>query len=220
MILNELKASWQAYDTRVTARPTLPAVALHRAIHQRSRSRLAYLSRLQLVSLVLNVLWVILLAVVVATNPFGFGHPAQLLPFGALAVCISVVVFFSARSYRQMQQVELSHLNLEHALRQVITLFEKPWTHLRWTIALLMAAAAVLPVSFLPAYIQWLGFWPAVAGTVGLVASLSVMYYLIFRSTAFQQAFEAFFQKELADLAALKSTAAELHDASNTTKHS
>lgn len=212
MILNELKASWQAYDTHVTARPLLPSDALHRAIHHRSRSRLAYLSRLQLVSVVLNMLWVILLAMVVATNPFGFAHPAQLLPFGALAVCISVVVFFSARSYRQMQQVNMSHQHLERALRQVIALFEQPWTHLRWTVALLMSAAAMLPLSFLPAYIQWLGFWPAVAGTAGLVAALGLLYYFIFRSTAFQRVFEEWFKQELAELATLKSTAAELNN--------
>lgn len=211
MNLTELKTAWHEYDVKLKAVNTINEKIILSMIRERSSSRLSRIENIYRFTFVSNTIWVLLIMAAVLSNPFDFTHPAQYIPMVVVGFCLIVLLVLSIRSYRELKMVDMHHSSLGESLRKIIVIFERPWKHIKQNIVLMMVAATLFPLSFLPRAIEASGLWRGLAYELTPIVVVAVVIYFISLKTGlFKERYAGTFRNDLQELQELKSMSSEL----------
>ena len=211
MNLTELKAAWHEYDDKLKAVNTISDKIILSMIRERSSSRLSTIENVYRFTFVSNTIWILLILASIASNPFDFTHPVQYIPMTVVGISLVIFLGISLRSYRDLKKVDIRNSPLAESLKQIIVIFEKPWKYIKQNIILMMVAASLFPLSFLPRAIEAAGLWSALLYELTpIVVVALVMYFISIKTGLFKERYAATFRNDLQDLEELKSMSSEL----------
>jgi hypothetical protein len=214
MSLDELKTTWKQYDLRLQSTQLINEKIIVSMIVDRSDSRLSRVKR----KYTLGIAWMLIcLAAGVAVwigNPFDYRIWFQYIPIVLYVICLGVLTAKYIYNYSILHRVNINHSNVQSALQQIITIYERPGVFMRYTLFIFLFSQFFLfPMSFLPSSIERMGLWPALAERLIPIFISLALFALAFKLGAFKQRERSKFKQDLSELEELKLMSRELKSA-------
>ena len=214
MNLDEMKAAWQEYDTKLQSTQVLNEKLINSLIKERSFSRLSRVRRQYGFLLFFLLFWVLFDIAVLAGNPFDFKQFIEYIPIGIRCLCMIVLALAMLKFNIDLRKIELSHDSLYSSLNKIIKVvgsYENPDRLIGWALKLMLLSSAVLfPLSFLPRKIERTGLWEGIGDTLIPIAIALSLIFIANKLGAFKGRNEEKFREDLKELDELKNLSEEI----------
>jgi hypothetical protein len=144
-------------------------------------------------------------------NPFDYTHWMQYTPMMIFVVCLSIMILNMAKSYFALEKVNITPGNLSDALRQIISVYERPQRFIKGVIVVFLLTQTVLfPLSFLPRSVEKVGLGAALLERLIPISIAVGVFFLARYLGAFKERRGPEFRDDLNELEHLKKIAGEL----------
>lgn len=211
MNFNDLKATWKQYDASLAATRAINERMIHSMIRNRSSERFERAKRKYLLSIAWMIVCFLFGVAALVGNPFDFTMPIQYVPIGIFTTCLAILTVILAISLVKLQSVSIEHHNVQDALKEIISVYEKPNRFGRYVVILFLFTQVVLfPLSFLPRTIERMGLWPALLERFIPITISVGLLFLAHKLGLFRQPDKKLFKNDLQELNELKALSKDL----------
>lgn len=210
MNIDDLKIAWQEYDHKLKSAQTLNQRLIDSMIGEKSQSRLAKVQNQYLLGISLSLFWLVLGVAVLTGNPFDYVNVFEYLPVFVLILCFVMMLLLMGKAYYELRNINIGQISLGEALRQILSVYDKPKKFLKWTVIIMFSSSLLFPLSFLPRNIAHNGVGAAIIDTlIAMVISL-VMYFIAQKLGTFKDMNADLFKAYLHELEELKALSKDL----------
>jgi len=211
MNLDELKTAWQEYDRKLQTTQTINEKVIVSMIKERSSARYSKVRREYILGFIWMLICLFMGCAVLLGNPFDYDLRIQYAPTVIFCGCIIILLAAMIRAYLDLQNITISHNNLDVSLKKIIAVYERPQKFLWYTvIVFLFTQVFLFPLSFLPHSIERLGLWVALAERLIPISIAVLMLFIAHKLGAFKERHKNKFKEDLSELQELRSMSAEL----------
>lgn len=177
MNLDELKTAWQQYDSRLASTEEINRKVIISMIRERSVSRIARIRRRYSELLYLFGFYSVILPFTLIGDPFDYTLAVQYVPPVLLIISCILMVIFLIKARAALRQTNLEKQNLQEALVQIIAVYVKYRTALKYTVRIVSISSILLVLSHILINIPQSGIWVAVVSVLLFCALLCYSYY-------------------------------------------
>ena len=209
MNIEEIKIEWKRVNQRLATTDRLNEQLIQSMLRERSRSRVSKIRRNNTVLMALMILNLLLIAAIFFGNPFDFKYTLQYIPYGILAIGVSLAIVSLIKSFQSFN-VDINGMNLESFLTKTLLEYEKNKKIETWFGRIILFAGLLTALSFLPKKLENKELLPALAETALSVLITLAIYFIAYKAGAFKNRKKEGFENDLKEWKELKGIAADL----------
>jgi hypothetical protein len=213
MNIDEIKTVWKEYDRKLQASRIINEKIIVSMITERTTTRFSKVRR----NYIMGLLWMFICLLfgfaVIFGNPFDYKYFIQYMPM--IIYCICLVILMSALfvSYLRLQNITITHHNLDISLKKIIAVYVRPNKFLKYTLIIFLISQIFLfPLSFLPPNIERMGLWKALADRIIPVSISALMLFIAYKLGAFKDRHGKKFREDQRELQELRTMSLELQE--------
>ena len=212
MNIDELKIAWKEYNTKLQSTQLLNERMITSMIGERSRSRISRAQRSYIGALIYMFVVLAFCVGVFFGNPFDFTNWYQYVFVGCFVVCILIFIISLMTILAELGRIDIAQENLDASLKKIISVYERPRKLAYRTGLVVLIAAVLFPLSFLPKSIQSHGVFMGIVLQVVPILLSILLIYGASKLGAFKDRFGEKFKEDLRELNELKAMSKELTD--------
>ena len=211
MNIDELKTVWKEYDRKLQTSQVINEKIIVSMITDRTNNRFYKVRQ----NYAMGLLWMFICLLfgfaVLLGNPFDFRYFIQYVPTIIYCTCLIILMGSLLVSYVKLQNITITHHNLDQSLKKIIAVYAKPGKFLTYTLVIFLISQVFLfPLSFLPANIERMGLWKALGERIIPISISILMLFIAFKLGAFKDRHEKKFREDQRELQELRAMSREL----------
>lgn len=213
MNIDELKTAWKEYDRKLQATHVINEKIITSMIAERTNTRFVNVKRNYVIGLLWMFICLFLGIMVLWGNPFDYRYSIQYIPIAIYCTCLIILTVALLVSYWRLQNITITHHNLDVSLKKIIAVYVKPNKFLKYTLIIFLVSQVFLfPLSFLPPSIERLGVWKALAERLIPISISALMLFIAHKLGAFKDRHGKKFRAYQQELQELKEMSSELQN--------
>jgi hypothetical protein len=211
MNLDELKTAWKEYDRKLTSTQNIQEKIIISMIAEKTNTRFVTVKRNYAIGLLWMFICLLLGVMVLWGNPFDYTYRIQYVPIIIYCACLIILTGALLVSYWGLQNITITHYNLDVSLKKIIAVYAKPKKFLKYTLIIFLISNVFLfPLSFLPRSIERLGVWNALAERLIPISISALLLFIAHKLGAFRDKHGKQFRAYQQELKELKEMSSEL----------